>query len=577
MESKDGTVVDNKPISHDTENLQLPRGSNDGPLSDTEAQAGVRGIKAITMTWTTKALIFGFVIMWLTYFVEGMLAGTIGALTPYVTSAFALHSLTPTVGIISSVVGGVINLTLAKILDVLGRHHAYLICIIIGTIGNAMMAACNNVEAYAAAQVFQTVGNNGIQYTMSVLIADTSSLQNRGLVQALASSPNLITCWLAGPIAAGFLNGPGWRWAFGMFTILVPCVSLPLYGILLRNFQKSKKLGLVHKSETQRSPAQSFLYYCRQFDAFGLLLLSVGFALFLLPFNLYTLQARGWNSPLVISMLVVGVVFLIAFVIWERFFAPITFIPYDMLLDRMVFGACLLSVALFLSYACWNSYFSSFLQVVSGLSVEHASYVVQANTVISVLCGIGAGAVIHYTGRFKPISLYVAVPLSILGVGLMIYFREPNGNVGYIVMCQIFVSVGSGILMISDEIAILTAASHQHVAVCIAIVSVFGSVGSAIGMTIASAIWQDIIPKSLLAYLPADQLENLPLIYADLNTQLSFPVGSETRLAIQQAYGDAQMRLLAAGTGVWVLGILGVLMWRNVNVIDIKQLKGHVW
>jgi len=67
------------------------------------------------------------------------------------------------------------------------------------------------------------------------------------------------------------------------------------------------------------------------------------------------------------------------------------------------------------------------------------------------------------------------------------------------------------------------------------------------------------------------------MIYGDIATQLSYPIGSLTRLAIQRAYGDAQLRLLATGTGVWVFGFIAVLMWRNINVIHIKQTKGHVW
>jgi MFS family permease len=88
------------------------------------------------------------------------------------------HSLTPTVGILSSVIGGVTNLTLAKVLDVFGRPQGFLLCIILATSGLIMMAACNNVEAYAAAQVFYTLGNNGLQYSLSIFVADTSSLRN---------------------------------------------------------------------------------------------------------------------------------------------------------------------------------------------------------------------------------------------------------------------------------------------------------------------------------------------------------------------------------------------------------------
>ncbi|KAI4265247.1 MAG: hypothetical protein L6R38_009559, partial [Xanthoria sp. 2 TBL-2021] len=520
--------------------------NGDDSIVDSHAQPGVQNIEAVTVAWTTHALIFAYIMIWLTYFVEGMLSGSTAALTPYVTSAFAQHRLTPVVGILSSVIGGVTNLTLAKILDVFGRPQGYLVCMVIATAGLIMMAGCNNIEAYAAAQVFYTVGNNGLQYSLSVFVADTSSLRNRGLMQAFASSPNLITCWLAGPISSGYLNGPGWRWCFGMFSILVPAITSPLFGLLVYNFHKAKKQNLVPMRDGQRTAWQSVIYYCREFDALGLILLSGGVVLFLLPFHLYTLQARGWKSPLTICLLVFGIILIIIFALWERFFAPVTFIPYSLLLDRTVLGACILSSTLFISYFCWSIYFSSFLQVVNNLSVTDASYVVQSYTVGTVICSLVVGALIHYTGRYKPVCLYFGIPMSILGSGLMINFRRPDGNIGYIVMCQIFISFAAGTIIICDEIAIMAAASHQHVAVVLAVLGMFGNIGGAIGSTVAAAIWQDIFPTKLAEHLPASELPNLLAIYADIKIQLSFPVGTPARTAIQQAYGEAQMMMLIA-------------------------------
>lgn len=551
--------------------------NGDDSIVDSHAQPGVQNIEAVTVAWTTHALIFAYIMIWLTYFVEGMLSGSTAALTPYVTSAFAQHRLTPVVGILSSVIGGVTNLTLAKILDVFGRPQGYLVCMVIATAGLIMMAGCNNIEAYAAAQVFYTVGNNGLQYSLSVFVADTSSLRNRGLMQAFASSPNLITCWLAGPISSGYLNGPGWRWCFGMFSILVPAITSPLFGLLVYNFHKAKKQNLVPMRDGQRTAWQSVIYYCREFDALGLILLSGGVVLFLLPFHLYTLQARGWKSPLTICLLVFGIILIIIFALWERFFAPVTFIPYSLLLDRTVLGACILSSTLFISYFCWSIYFSSFLQVVNNLSVTDASYVVQSYTVGTVICSLVVGALIHYTGRYKPVCLYFGIPMSILGSGLMINFRRPDGNIGYIVMCQIFISFAAGTIIICDEIAIMAAASHQHVAVVLAVLGMFGNIGGAIGSTVAAAIWQDIFPTKLAEHLPASELPNLLAIYADIKIQLSFPVGTPARTAIQQAYGEAQMMMLIAGTAIWAVGLVGVLMWRDIRVIGIKQTKGHVF
>jgi MFS family permease len=470
----------------------------------------------------------------------------------------------------------VTNFTIAKILDVFGRPQGLLCCIIVATLGLIMMASCTHVEAYAAALVFYTVGNTGLQYTLSVFVADTSSLRNRGLMAAFSTSQNMITCWIAGPIANAFLKGPGWAWAFGMFAILVPTFSLPLYGLFWFQFRKAEKQNLVPRAESKRTVWQSVLHYCREFDAIGLVLLSAGVSLFLLPFSLYLLQPKGWASPLIIGLVVGGFVLIVAFVLWEAFGAPVTFIPYSLLRDRTVLGACILSFTLFFSWSCWSSYFSSFLQVVKGLSVAEASYVIQTYTVGSVLCSLGVGAWIHYTGRFKPVSLYVGVPLSILGTGLMAYFRRADSGIGYVVLCQILLSISAGIVIICDEIAALSSVAHQHIAVILATLGLFGSVGGAVGSTVTSAIWQNVFPKALALYLPAEELPNLLLIYADISTQLSYAMGSPARVAVQRAYSDAQKDMVIAATAVWVLGLAAVFAWRDINVSTSKQLRGHV-
>ncbi|OJI97292.1 hypothetical protein ASPVEDRAFT_79018 [Aspergillus versicolor CBS 583.65] len=180
---------------------------------------------------------------------------------------------------------------------------------------------------------------------------------------------------------------------------------------------------------------RSVWYYAREFDAVGLLLLTAGLALFLLPFNLYTLQPLGWRSPLTICLLVFGVVLIVLFTLWERFFAPVTFIPFAILIDRNMVGACLLSTVLFISYYCWFSFFSSFLQVVNNLSVTHASYVAQIYSLGGNVFGIAAGILIRYTGRYKAMTLYGAIPIYALFMGLMAYFRIPGTSIGYIILC----------------------------------------------------------------------------------------------------------------------------------------------
>ncbi|KAF2258016.1 hypothetical protein CC78DRAFT_597067 [Lojkania enalia] len=151
-----------------------------------------------------------------------------------------------------------------------------------------LMSACNNVKAYAVVQVFYTVGSFGLQYALSVFIADASILRKRRLIQAIyhfVESDHLLVGWPDIRL--------GRRWAPGMFTILIPAITLPLYGLLLKNFLKAKKLGLVHKRKSNHNFEQSASRYYREFNAVSLGLIPAGVALFFLPFNLYTLQAHG--------------------------------------------------------------------------------------------------------------------------------------------------------------------------------------------------------------------------------------------------------------------------------------------
>ncbi|KAK1974149.1 siderophore iron transporter mirB [Colletotrichum cereale] len=534
----------------------LELGPEDSPTEsiDKNAQAGVQQVEAIATVWSKKTLIVVYIFIWIAYFVMLMQQAASTALVPYVASAFLLHSLTPTVSILSSVIGGVCNLTVAKIIDVFGRPHGYAAALVISTLGLVMMAATTSVEMYASAQVFWTIGNNALGYILSILVADTTSLRNRGVMLALTASPNMITIWLGGPISEVFLKGPGWQWCYGAFSIIMPVLCIPVYGVLAHNCSKAIRQGVIPGLKPTRTTWQSFLHYSREFDVVGLLLITAGLALFLLPFNLYGYQPLGWRSPLILCLLVLGVVLMILFAAWERFFAPTTFIPYDVLLNRNMIGACGIGFALFFSYFTWFSYFSSALQVVYGASIAEASYISQISGLGGGISAIATGVVIRYTGRYKAITLYGAVPTYSLFTGLMIYFQGKGKGIGYIVMCQIFISFASGVMTTTPTIAAMSAISHQNIAVVVAVVSMFSSIGGAIGLTVSGAIWQASFPVKLAEYLPLDALEDLLNIYASLEVQLSYPVGTPVRIATQRAYADSQSLLLIAGTSIWVVG-----------------------
>ena len=393
---------------------------------------------------------------------------------------------------------------------------------------------------------------------------------------AYASSPYIITTWITGPIAKSVLKTIGFRWGFGIFCIVTPIVTFPFFGLFLHYHYKAKNRGLLPRRQSHGTLVQSLQYYAREFDAVGLLLITAGISLFLLPFNIYSYQAKKWEAPIVICFLIFGFLTMVAFAVWEKRYATVRFLPFHLITDRTVMGACLLSFTSFVSFYCWDSMFLSFLQVVLGLDITSTSYVANIYTLGSCFWGLVVGYWIRRTGKFKWFCLMFGIPFTVLGVGLMLKFRQPDVNVGYIVMCQIFIAFAGGTIVICEQTAAMAAVPHQYIAVIIAIEGMCSSIGGGVGGSIAAAIWQGIFPQALGKYLPEEAQVNLTIIYGDLATQLSYPEGSPTRQAIQHAYSDAQRMMLIAGTAVLALGFVAVALWRDINVKEFKQVKGRV-
>lgn len=275
-------------------------------------------------------------------------------------------------------------------------------------------------------------------------------------------------------------------------------------------------------------------------------------------------------------MLVFGIVLLVLFGLYENFLAPKSFLPISLLLDRTVLGSCIYAALAFVSFYIWDSYFYSFLIVVNNLSVTHASYVTNIYSIGSCAWGVIVGLLIRYSGRFKWLALWFGVPVSVLGVALMVRFRQPDVNIGFIVMCQILIALGGGTTVICEQIAVMAATTHQNVAVALAVQNAFASVGGAIGSSISAAVWTGVFPKRLAEYLPSETQGNLTEIYGSLVVQSSYPVRSATRSAIERAYGDAQKYMLSAGAAFLAVGIFAVIAWRDIGVKNNKQIRGVV-
>lgn len=130
-------------------------------------------------------------------------------------------------------------------------------------------------------------------------------------------------------------------------------------------------MGVYKPSDSGRTTLQSIWHYFHEFggeschsrqkSSFllislavpGAIILMAAFCLFLLPFSLQTYGRAPYDSATFITMVVLGFLMFFVFAAWEKWFARVHFIRYDLLRERTVMGCCLLALVLYMAFYGW--------------------------------------------------------------------------------------------------------------------------------------------------------------------------------------------------------------------------------
>jgi SP family sugar:H+ symporter-like MFS transporter len=194
-------------------------------------------------------------------------------------------------------------------------------------------------------------------------------------------------------------------------------------------------------------------------------------------------------------------------------------------------------------YTSLQPYFYSYLQVVQGDSVTAAGHITQAFSFTSTIAAIGVSLLIKYTRHYK-YYITAGSAIYLLGVGLMIRYRIQGSTTAQIVGTQIAVGIGGGMLNVPTQLAVQASVSHGDVAAATAIYLTIVEVGGAVGSAISGAVWTSTLTSKLELYLPAATKSQAISILNSLVVAESYPMGSPTRIAINQAYQETMNTLL---------------------------------
>lgn len=182
------------------------------------------------------------------------------------TSSFAQHGLLSITGILATIIGGVCNLAIAKIIDIWGRVEGFIFMVVLIVVGMIMKSAVLNVEMYAAAHTIYWVGHIGVGYVINIMLADITSLRNRAIIYGIETTPLIATTFAGPEIAELFYTYSSFNWAFGAFCIIFVAFCIPVCLVFLYSKRKAVRMGVYPERVHTRSFWESTKYYFIQFD-----------------------------------------------------------------------------------------------------------------------------------------------------------------------------------------------------------------------------------------------------------------------------------------------------------------------
>ncbi|KAI9840480.1 MAG: hypothetical protein M1837_001586 [Sclerophora amabilis] len=430
-----------------------------------------------------------------------------------------------------------------RLTDIFSRRTGLIFSNIFFGLGNLICGLATKEWIMIAGRVVAGIGGGGLMAISTFVGSDLVPLRKRGVVQGVGNVCFGLGMGLGG-IFGGWINDVwGWRKAF---LIQIPFViaSTILVAFTVR----------VPVKETGKPPL-------KRVDFLGAFTLIVTLVLLLLGLNSGG-NIVPWTHPLILTTLPLSAISLMFFIYVEERIASEPVIPVRLLLNRTVAAACLTNWFATMAVYCFLFYLPIYFQV-QGFSTTQAGVRVIPQSIGSAAGSLGTGFIMKATGRYYILNLCIQA-LSVVACGLICTFTLSTPSWPPFIYL-FFNGVGYGSMLTVTLLALISAVDHAHQAVITSASYAFRSTGSTIGVTIASAVFQNILKADLWAQF--GQRSDGPEVIGRIRE--SFDEVRKLPPEWQQGVLDSYMRALK---GVFFTGFGMVLFAAMISVF----MREHV-
>ncbi|KAL3458284.1 putative transporter [Aspergillus heterothallicus] len=486
---------------------------------------------------------------------------TVGTYRNFASSDFKQLGMLATLNTAASIISAVGKPPIAKLSDVLGRGEAYCISITFYILSYVLCASSQSFNTYAGGYVFYSLGQAGTSILNSTIVSDLSSMRWRGFVYNILYVPFLITPWISAFIVDSVVNGIGWRWGIGMFAILMPfCASFIIITLLV--FQRrARRAGLILNEQL------TVYNFCSRIDLGGILLLSGGFSMVLIPITLAATATDRWTTPWVDALIVLGGLVLISLVPYEKYISRNPVVPVRYFRTLSVVLSFLLGCIDNIGYGATHTYLFVWSMVSHNFSPRDAQFLTYTNGVSQALMGMATGLLMYRYRTYKWIGVAGAC-IRMVGYGVMVRLRTNESSIAELFIVQLVQGLGSGIIETIIIVAAQISVPHAELAQVTSLIMLGTFLGNGIGSAVAGAIYTGQLRQRLRIHLgPGVGEDQVQRLYNSITETLP-DWGTDERTAVNQAYSDVMGYITIAALAFAVPIVILSLLLPNKKLGD---------
>ncbi|CAK7206460.1 hypothetical protein SEUCBS139899_009255 [Sporothrix eucalyptigena] len=323
------------------------------------------------------------------------------------------------------------------------------------------------------------IGGGGIVTTVTIVVSDVVSLQDRGKYQGIIGVVVAVATAI-GPLVGGlFTEKVSWRWCF--------YISIPLSGVAMIIVAFVLPFKQVEGNTWEK---------IRKIDGWGSLVSFAASVAILLPISWGGSQ-YPWKSVAVILPLCLGAAFIGIFLFIEAKVARLPLIPLHIFKNKHI-SACIFCSFLtgFMTFV--NLYYlPQFYQVVRGDSALEAGILILPLILSQIITSFSSGFLVSKYSCYK-INLIVGFMLWTIASGLFTTVTISTST-GKLVAYQILTGLGSGQTLQTSLVAIQAAVQRQEMAVVTGARNYLRMMGSTLAIAASAAIVNNTVKAKLTA------------------------------------------------------------------------------